>query len=305
MKLVSIFEANVHPDLVPAMDQLTKKIVGQIRDAGVEIIQATSPIDKPRTEYDGDNYKHNDAYRWNPSRWVARWLIGYIKVGTPYLAVYLGLDGSIVTQIQHKSTWSKEDHIGELHHGYYDNVTKFLAYVEKSLKSFIAKKPEDRLLELISRLPYQDVFYYEPPAQKVNPEGLDDEDEFGSNYGHKNAHMGIMAAVTAAAKRLKQKQPVSAADFVLTFDMSKIKLWAERAGFDISIPQVKYRGNQGYELESRMLAASRDKVYATNEDGEILQEIDLPVDMALALKRRAAQAGDKIVRMAQKQATKK
>lgn len=300
MKLVLLFEDNLHPDLIPAMEALSKKTITQIREAGIGIIPATENLGAPDRIPNADgSYSFNQSHRWHYSSYGAlpRWLLGYVKMGMIYLAVYMAMDGSITTRAQHKSARDAGSdnfnaEIWENHDRSFKDVDAFIKYATTSLKDFVQKQPVDRFFGFIEpkHLKYG---YYRPPEKVVDHGGLDDADDFQG--GKMVDGWGVSDLVEKLVKLGKAGNQIDPNGIVIRIESTQLRRWLERSGYDVE------PGLQGY---SGYATISPKDAFATEYNGDITGELTIPNELKSMLMRRAAATSKRIMAAVQKELNK-
>lgn len=293
MKLAALFYEDIHPDLAPAIQKMNDAIVAKIRAAGVEIMPAHTDLGMPRYTKKGPyNYDFNQGYRWVQKRWSQRWLVGYIKMGAPYLAVFAGLDGDILTELQHKSGPPDSQNVNENYYRHYHNVDEFITFLEKKLKPFASSEPIKRFEKFVFES--QPIVHYPPPAKINTGNELDDEDEFYNQHGGLDKHMGIVAASKALGDMVRQGQSIDHNNITTMFSGMTMKTWMDQSGIE-----------PGGELEwDNWVAANPKEVYIADSDGKFLRNADWPREVNGLLLTYARAVARKVISRAKNIAAK-
>lgn len=264
MKLAAIFE-DIHPDLAPAIQKMNDGILAKIRAAGVEIMPAHENLGTPRlTKQSGGGYEYSKGYRWVQKRWSQRWLVGYIKMGAPYLAVYAGFDGDILTELQYKYGPSNSEHVNENYYRHYKNIDEFITYLNKKLKPFVSSEPLKRFEEFVFES--QPIVYYPPPVKVATGDDLDDKDEFYNSRGGLDNHMGVVAASQALGDLARSGQTIDPDNITSLFSGLTMRTWIEQS--DIGI-------ENNLEWNS-WVAANPKEVYIADSDGRYVKDAGWP-----------------------------
>ena len=294
MKLATIYsEANIHPDLKPAMDQLTQKLVEQIRTAGVEIMPAHEDLTKARDTFvPGKGWEYTPGHRWyhagrgGPSRW----LVGYIKMGLVYVAVYLGLDGSVLTQAQYRYRHraGEEPGIGQSYHRAFRDIASFMQYLHKKFKPFVSRGQLERFEEFVFSAKYR-IKYSPPPAPPQS--GLDDADEFYKGGYGPDADFGVVAAATALSKRILKGERVDPNNISVLIDFGRARDWTEHSGLDLFLPEYDH-----------WIAANPKEAYIADAQGDYHEPLDWPKEAVGILINNARKISRTVVSRAQRMA---
>lgn len=298
MKLATLFqEADIHPDLVPAVDQLTKKCVDKIKAADIGFMPAHESLTKSYGK---------PGYRWAYSGYGGspRWLVGYAKMGPTWLGVYLAIDGSLITKKQQAfDTYSNVADIAkgppnakdiyEDYYRYYKNIDAFVAYLRKTVKPFETTSPAQRIIGYIKKLPYLWIKYSPPDLKNTKDlsSGLDDKDEF-ETHGEENTHYGLMSAVSAVAETIASNGSVHPNDLALIFSIGHVKEWLERSGVDIEFPKGQ-----------ASVRVSPEEVYTVSWQGTY-EPIEFSPEIDKSLKNFVTKVANKIINLAQKRVKK-